>query len=794
MASVLGLEPRVSVVVPTFGRGGRLIRLLEPLLDDPATLEVVVVVDGSPDGSLEQLQFLAADEPRIRPVWRSNGGDMAARQTGLDHSRGEIVLFLDDDVIAAPGLVSGHGSAHVGRERVLVLGAMPTALPTHQGLGTATTRLYAAEYDGACKEYARSSEAVLQHLWAGNVSLRRVDALKVGLVDPGFTATYFADQHFGLRLRGAGFRGEFRPELRAEHQHMRSLSGFRRDARRQGAGLYMLHVHHPGDRAAPTPALLSAGAPVVARVLAGAAWGSPTAGRVLEVVALGACAAANRAGATELERRLLLLLRLFGQAAGAAAARPRQGGGSPLKDGVLAAWRRPLIQPRDALLVLPVVPARIQVLGGAARWAQPEDLEHGDRPYRGVRTVAVGARTVAVALRSGAPVLLVSGHDRAGQLRRAGYHSRSYHLSRLPSGTVLLRLLRTPQQPAPLSAAGVVRSFGRRLLHGSPVLTVASQEDPVPFAVRAAVGGSPEASLLVGTDPRRRAVWLVSGPDGAGAVVKLARGPDAMHRSEHEQSILTVLQQRQVEGVPRPLGTGRAGSAAWSYESAAPGTALADLPPGLASLDAVVGLARWTVHLAQATKGAADWYDREPDEVLPLRGCARELRHVLLDLRHIPAVLVHGDLATGTNVLIHGDRRTVIDWETARLCGLPLVDLLPALCLGLVRARGLKAPDVQAARILSLCRGEDPDSQLLHSLVRGYLDSLQIPLSSAGRLAMLAWGYQASMRAVHDELVLDASLTPVEWRSPAELISTAWGASPALGLGWPALTSSKSGA
>lgn len=56
------------------------------------------------------------------------------------------------------------------------------------------------------------------------------------------------------------------------------------------------------------------------------------------------------------------------------------------------------------------------------------------------------------------------------------------------------------------------------------------------------------------------AVWLVSRPDADGAVVELARGPDATARSEHEQSILTVLQQHQVEGVPAlsaPVSTPR---------------------------------------------------------------------------------------------------------------------------------------------------------------------------------------------------------------------------------------------
>jgi glycosyltransferase involved in cell wall biosynthesis len=315
------VSPPVSVVVPTYGRADRLDALLRPLLDDPTTLEVVVVVDGCRDGSYERLHAAAADEPRLRPVWRENGGDMAARQTGLEHARGDVVLFLDDDVLATPGLVAGHARAHAGAERLLVLGAMPTPVPPLRRPGDVTTALYAAEYAGACEAYARSGTEVLERLWGGNLSLRRADALEVGLADPGFTATYFADQHFGLRLRAAGFRAEFRPELAAVHQHTRTLRQFRADARRQGLGLHLLHRHHPATRPSPTPQSLSEGLALPAQLLVRLAWSSPLLGATLEAVVLGLCAAAGWSRRWATERRLLLLLRHLGQAVGAARAR-----------------------------------------------------------------------------------------------------------------------------------------------------------------------------------------------------------------------------------------------------------------------------------------------------------------------------------------------------------------------------------------------------------------------------------------------------------------------------------------
>lgn len=57
-------DTTVSVVITTRGRRDRLVEVLEPLLDDPATLEVVVVIDGSPDDSSELLDAIRTQDRR----------------------------------------------------------------------------------------------------------------------------------------------------------------------------------------------------------------------------------------------------------------------------------------------------------------------------------------------------------------------------------------------------------------------------------------------------------------------------------------------------------------------------------------------------------------------------------------------------------------------------------------------------------------------------------------------------------------------------------------------------------
>lgn len=243
--------PSVSAVIVTYQRRDLMAHAVRAIAADPYVGEVVVVVDGSPDGSYELLTGMAADDPRIRPVWRENGGEGAARQSGVENATGDLVLLLDDDVIAGPGLARGHASVHAragaggDAAGVVVLGYMPARRPTVRRPGGFTTDLYADEYEAQCRRYESDPSTVLRHFWAGNVSMRRVDALRVGLHSGGPRLGYHSDQEFGLRCLRAGLTGVFDRGLVAEHRHERDLDTFLRQARSAGAARHDLERLFP---------------------------------------------------------------------------------------------------------------------------------------------------------------------------------------------------------------------------------------------------------------------------------------------------------------------------------------------------------------------------------------------------------------------------------------------------------------------------------------------------------------------------------------------------------------------
>ena len=253
--------PSVSVVVPTYNGVSLLERVLRPLVEDPAATEVIVVVDGSRDGSKELVDQLARDDPRLRSLLIDNSGDMGAREVGARAARGEIVLFVDDDVLAHPGLVSGHARRHAEDGAQIVVGYMPVVVSARRGPDDFPLRFYASEYEGRCEIYEREPASVVRHLWGGNFSMRRADCLAIGMSNPGFTEHYHGDREFGLRCLEAGLSGVFDRSLSAAHLHDRTLESFVRDARSQGAARVLLPAFHPAIESPPEPGEFARGIP-----------------------------------------------------------------------------------------------------------------------------------------------------------------------------------------------------------------------------------------------------------------------------------------------------------------------------------------------------------------------------------------------------------------------------------------------------------------------------------------------------------------------------------------------------
>ena len=88
----------VSVIVPTHNRALRVSRAIDSVLGQThGEVEALVVDDGSTDDTRDRIAARYRDEPRVRYLYRPNGGPAAARNTGLEAATGGFVAFLDSD-------------------------------------------------------------------------------------------------------------------------------------------------------------------------------------------------------------------------------------------------------------------------------------------------------------------------------------------------------------------------------------------------------------------------------------------------------------------------------------------------------------------------------------------------------------------------------------------------------------------------------------------------------------------------------------------------------------------------
>ena len=97
------MDELISIVVPIYNGERYLTECLDSLrAQEYQRIEIILVDDGSTDGTAEICQRYVADDQRFRYIYQENGGQNAARKTGVEHAAGDWVMFVDaDDFVTA---------------------------------------------------------------------------------------------------------------------------------------------------------------------------------------------------------------------------------------------------------------------------------------------------------------------------------------------------------------------------------------------------------------------------------------------------------------------------------------------------------------------------------------------------------------------------------------------------------------------------------------------------------------------------------------------------------------------
>lgn len=104
--------PAVSVIMPVYNSEEYLPAAVDSVLGQTfPDFELILVDDGSPDGSGAVCDAYAAKDPRVKVIHRANGGISAARNTGIDAATGEFISFIDNDDTYYPELLENAVAA-----------------------------------------------------------------------------------------------------------------------------------------------------------------------------------------------------------------------------------------------------------------------------------------------------------------------------------------------------------------------------------------------------------------------------------------------------------------------------------------------------------------------------------------------------------------------------------------------------------------------------------------------------------------------------------------------------------
>jgi glycosyltransferase involved in cell wall biosynthesis len=159
-----------------------------------ADYEVIVVDDGSTDGTPGLIAGYGSKHTNLRSF--RNGeqqGQPYARNRGIREAKGEIVIFVDSDVIVSHEFVSDHVRLHT-RDDFIVQGLV------HHIRKPRDAGKFSLLIDGLC----------LTGLVTQNVSIRREGLLRVGGFDESFARTMgYMDVDIGMRLRTLGLRTRY---------------------------------------------------------------------------------------------------------------------------------------------------------------------------------------------------------------------------------------------------------------------------------------------------------------------------------------------------------------------------------------------------------------------------------------------------------------------------------------------------------------------------------------------------------------------------------------------------------
>ncbi|AOY80422.2 glycosyltransferase family 2 protein [Moorena producens JHB] len=206
----------LSIVIPTYNRLPILKKCLialehQQIRQDSQILdyEVVLVDDGSTDGTLDWLAAHGDQFPHVRSFAQNHAGPAAARNLGVKQALGEIIIFIDSDLVVTEHFLQSHADALVQAQQRLGC----------DRLFTYGWVINTCNFEDPTSEPYKITDFSAAYFATGNVAIARKWLLEAGLFDTRFQLYGWEDLELGVRLKQLGLKLIKCPEAVGYHWH-----------------------------------------------------------------------------------------------------------------------------------------------------------------------------------------------------------------------------------------------------------------------------------------------------------------------------------------------------------------------------------------------------------------------------------------------------------------------------------------------------------------------------------------------------------------------------------------------
>jgi len=191
-----------SIVIPTYNRLPILTKCLQSLEiqefnhEDIQGYEIILVDDGSTDGTLDWLSAHKEDFPHVHSFIQDHAGPAAARNLGVEKAQGDTIIFIDSDLVVLKGFLQAHtdalllGKKQLGSDRFFTYGAV----------------INTCNFDHPTAEPYKITDFSAAFFATGNVAIPKHWLEAAGLFDTEFQLYGWEDLELGVRLKKLGLQ------------------------------------------------------------------------------------------------------------------------------------------------------------------------------------------------------------------------------------------------------------------------------------------------------------------------------------------------------------------------------------------------------------------------------------------------------------------------------------------------------------------------------------------------------------------------------------------------------------